>query len=157
MSWTPERASYLTVDFPTLIPLQRSMESLQNPTKPFNTDIKSHLLPAGLLDEATPETSHNKVWSNYNVHPFLPFKGTLISPSPPGWHQSSQNHCFHFLLHGTAKEKNMEVDWESLLQPIMSVICPQIEERRDKESPSDATQSVESTFMHVCVSICVCN
>lgn len=43
---------------------------------------------------------------------------------------------------------------ESLLsRPIMSVICPQIDESRDKERPLDATHPVEGVFMNVCVSI----
>ena len=55
----------------------------------------------------------------------------------------------------SVKEENSEVDRESLLRPIMSVICPQIEERRDKERPSDTAHSAESTFMHVCVLVCI--
>lgn len=55
----------------------------------------------------------------------------------------------------SVKEKNSEVDRESLLQPIMSVICTQTEERRDKERPSDTTHTAESTFMYVCVLVCI--
>lgn len=55
----------------------------------------------------------------------------------------------------SVKEVKMEVDRESLLQPIMSVICPQIEARRDKEKPSDTTHLVESTFMSLCLCVCV--
>lgn len=53
-------------------------------------------------------------------------------------------------------EKKKEVAGESLLQPIMSVICPQIEGRRDKEKHSDTTHSVESTFMDLCVFVFMC-
>lgn len=54
------------------------------------------------------------------------------------------------------KEKKTVVDRESLLQPIMSVICPQIEERRDKEEPLDTSLSAKSTFMRPRVCVCIC-
>lgn len=177
--------SLLIVDFPTLIPPQNSMESLRNPAKPFNPTSKAICCQQGCWTRPHPKTSRNTIRSNYKVHLplFLPLKGSLISPSPPGWHQSPETQClagrhisnifgFHFLLHSGGaqgharasaqceREKNTEVDRESLLQPIMSVICPQIEERRDKERPSDTTHSVGTIFMRmfvvVCLYSCVC-
>lgn len=76
-------APLLTVDFPTLIPPQSSLESLQNPTKPFNPDIRSHLLPG----QATPKTRCNSICSNYSVH-LLHFSSFPLHPPTPGWHQS---------------------------------------------------------------------
>lgn len=54
------------------------------------------------------------------------------------------------------RERKTEVDRESLLQPIMSVICPQIEERGDKERPADTTHSAHLALVCVCLYSCVC-